>query len=63
MQKCQTHAVDTVNIGGGNFVFSAKRSNNPTQGSGHSTQWMQYTVCSGCSGIAVYGDGDIVFGP
>ena len=28
-------------------------------------QWTQYTVdavCSGCSGILVYGGGDIVFG-
>ena len=60
VQKGQTHTVDTVNIGSGNFVFSVKRSNVPTHGIGCSMQWMQYTVCSGCSGIVVYGDGDIV---
>ena len=30
--------------------------------SGHSTQWMQYAVDAACSGIVVYGTGDIVFG-
>ena len=68
MQKGQAHTVDAVNIGGRDFVFSAKRSNVPTHGSGHSgcsMQWTQYavdTVHSGCSGIVVYGSGDIVFG-
>ena len=33
------------------------------QTSGHSACSMQYIVHSGCSGIVVYGDGDIVFFP
>ena len=37
VQKVQNHAVDTVNIGGEDFVFSAK-------GSIQWMQWMQYTV-------------------
>ena len=52
MQKGQTsgfsghsHRVDTVHSGL----------------SGCSTQWTQYAVHSGCSGIVVYGGGDIVF--
>ena len=61
--------------GGGDIVFDTKRSNQWTQwtqykfvfGAKRSNQWiqwMQYTVdavCSGCSGIVVYGGGDIVF--
>ena len=30
--------------------------------SGCSTQWMQYAVDAVCSGIVIYGGGDIVFG-
>ena len=57
-----------VVYGGGDIVFDAKMSNQWIQWmqshSGHSTQWMQYTVdtvCSAHSRIVVYGGGDIVF--
>ena len=57
---------------GWGIVFDTKRSNHWTQcavffaakRSNQWMQWMQYTVdavCSGCSGIVVYGGGDIVF--
>ena len=63
-----------VVYGGGDIVFGAKRSNQWMQWtmshstqycSGHSMQWTQYAVDAvrrGCSGIVVYGGGDIVFG-
>ena len=39
----------------GTFVFGAKMSN-------QRTQWTQYALDAVCSGIVVYGGGDIVFG-
>ena len=43
-------------------VFGAKRSNQWIQShNGHSTQWTQYAVDAVCSGIVLYGGGDIVF--
>ena len=60
MQKGQlTQCTQQIRVVG-TITFSAKRST-PMQG----TQWMQWTqhaVDTVCSGIVVYGGGDIVFG-